>query len=148
MRFTTFTNDLKKTTLLLLPILMMSNNAITAQCNGFIIENQTVGNTHFLRSTNQTLVVRGNYVYSMELLTNDKGIFARMVSRNGVEFNQDDEVIFVDATNTRKTYRFVGMSETVNALEKVSQNRLQLDLPALEWLSNQLITTIYIKSNA
>ena len=79
-------------------------NSIKAQnCNGLITDNRLVGNTHYLYTVNMTLIFRGDYTYEMEFFNNEKGISARITSKNGVEFNQGDEMIFVDANNTRKT---------------------------------------------
>ena len=44
----------------------------------------------------QTMVVRGNYSYSLSLQSDDKGLTAKLISKGGVEFNQDDEIIFMD----------------------------------------------------
>ena len=59
--------------------------SINAQnCNGMITENRVVGNTHFLRTANMTLVLRGDYTYEMEFFNNEKGVAARITSKNGV----------------------------------------------------------------
>ena len=118
--------------------------SISAQnCSGMIIDNRVVGNTHFLRAATMTLIVRGDYSYELEFSNNEKGVSARITSKNGVEFNQGDEMIFVDVNNTRKTYRFVEMGDVRG---RIFQNVLQLDMPAMAWFSETTITTFYILS--
>ena len=90
-----------------------------------------------------TLILRGDYTYEMEFFNNEKGVSGRVTSKNGVEFNQGDEMIFVDANNTRKTYRFVDLGDVKG---RVYQNTLQLDMAAMAWFSQNTITTFYILS--
>jgi len=74
----------------------------TAQnCGSWIAENKTVGNFQQLRTKSQTLVVRGNYSYAIEFMNDKKGVVAKVYSKNGVEFNQDDEIIFMDNTSEK-----------------------------------------------
>ena len=56
-----------------------------SQCEALIVEDKVIDGTHVLRTINQTLVVRGNYTYSMELRSNRKGITAKLYSKAGVE---------------------------------------------------------------
>ncbi len=67
-----------------------------AQCTSLIDVNKKIGGTHILHAKRQTLVVRGNYTYSIQIINTEKGVMARVISKGGVEFNQDDEVIFMD----------------------------------------------------
>ena len=80
-------------------------------CATQIEQDKIISGTHILRSKAKTLVVRGNYSYAIHLSSDNKGITALMTSKGGVEFNQDDEVIFMDANKTRRSYRFIGMGE-------------------------------------
>jgi len=124
--------------------------ALNAQnCEGQIAENKHVGGTQILKSKVQTLVVRGNYTYSIELGHNEKGILARFYSKGGVEFNQDDEIIFFDQNNIRQEYRFIEMGELnrQGGGAPVHQNVLQLNLAAIDWFASSQIHTIYIKNN-
>ncbi|MCB0636973.1 MAG: hypothetical protein KDC54_10175, partial [Lewinella sp.] len=128
--------------------LLFGGELRSQSCEELIADNRVIGGTHILRSQSQTLVVRGNYTYSMELISDDKGITALVVSKGGIEFNQDDEVIFMDANQTRRSYRFIGMAEINNeGGVPIHSNILQLDMTALQWFSNNLITTIYLKNN-
>ena len=124
----------------LLPIRISAQN-----CSGFVVDNRTVGTTHYLRTATMQMVFRGDYSYDMEFFNNEKGVRARVTSKNGVEFNQGDELIFVDANNQRKTYRFIEMGDVVG---RVYQNVLQLDVAAMTWFSEGGITTFYILSKA
>ncbi|MEL6973077.1 MAG: hypothetical protein AAFO02_23135, partial [Bacteroidota bacterium] len=117
-------------------------------CDQHIADDRIIAGTHILRSVQTTMVVRGNYSYALALMSDDKGITARMESSGGIEFNQDDEVIFMDANQVRRSYRFIGMGE----MERqggipVHTNLLQLDMTALQWFSDNNITTIYLKNN-
>ncbi|MEL7220766.1 MAG: hypothetical protein AAGJ93_05565, partial [Bacteroidota bacterium] len=134
---------------LLVALSLLSILELNAQaCNQYISDDRIIGRTHLLRSEQTTLVVRGNYSYSISLSSDDKGITAQMESAGGVEFNQDDEVIFMDANRTRRSYRFVGMGEmNRQGGIPVQTNVLQLDVTALEWFAAKSITTIYLKNN-
>ncbi|MBK8705953.1 MAG: hypothetical protein IPN33_21955 [Saprospiraceae bacterium] len=117
-------------------------------CGAWIAENKVVGGTHILRSQPVTLVVRGNYSYSIEIMSDDRGIIAKMYSKAGVEFNQEDELIVLDMGQNRRSFRFIGMGEmTQDKGTPVHQNILQLDLPAVQWFSSSDIATLYIKNN-
>ena len=118
-------------------------------CDQRIADNRIIGGTQILRSNLTTLVVRGNYSYALSLNADDKGVTALMESSGGgVEFNQDDEVIFMDVNQTRRSYRFIGMGEmNRNGGIPVQTNILQLDMSALQWFASNDITTIYLKNN-
>ncbi|MBL7794670.1 MAG: hypothetical protein JNK77_20210, partial [Saprospiraceae bacterium] len=117
-------------------------------CGAWIAENKVVGGTHILKSHPVTLVVRGNYSYSIEIMSDDRGIIAKMYSKAGVEFNQEDELIVLDMGQNRRSFRFIGMGEmTQDKGTPVHQNILQLDLPAVQWFSSSDIATLYIKNN-
>ena len=132
----------------LLLILILPVFAIAQNCGSVIVQNRMISGTQFVTSNLQTIVVRGNYSYSLEFMSNEKGILARVFSKSGVEFNQDDEIIFMDRSSVRKSYRFIEMGEVVNKSgTPVHQNILQLDLAALEWFSSSMINVIYIKNN-
>ena len=82
--------------LLLFPLLSLCTSVGIAQnCGSLIEENKMIGNFQQVRSKSQTLIVRGNYSYAIEFMNDKKGILAKIYSKNGVEFNQDDEVIFI-----------------------------------------------------
>ncbi|MCB0588984.1 MAG: hypothetical protein KDD06_27095, partial [Phaeodactylibacter sp.] len=132
---------------LLLLFCCSAQNAIS-QCDALIAEDKVLDGTHVLRTTNQTLVVRGNYTYSLELRSDSKGITAKMYSKAGVEFNQDDEIIFMDVNSTRRSYRFIGMGEMEReGGTPVYNNILQLDLAAIQWFASSGINVLYIKNN-
>ncbi|HQU61373.1 MAG TPA: cell envelope integrity protein TolA, partial [Saprospiraceae bacterium] len=132
--------------LLLLPLLIPA--MAHSQCEALITEDRVIEGTHVLRTINQTLVVRGNYTYSLELRSDNKGITAKMFSKAGVEFNQDDEIIFMDENTVRRSYRFIDMGEVITeGGTPVYYNILQLDLGAIQWFANSNITTLYIKNN-
>ncbi|MCB0579927.1 MAG: hypothetical protein KDD10_11550, partial [Phaeodactylibacter sp.] len=119
-----------------------------SQCETLIAEDKVIDGTHILRTTTQTLVVRGNYTYSMELRSDSKGITAKVYSKAGVEFNQDDEIIFMDVNGMRRSYRFVGMGEMEReGGTPVYHNILQLDLAAIQWFAGTGINVLYIKNN-
>jgi len=126
----------------------ISHFSFAQNCGSWIAENKFVGNFQQIKTKSQTLVVRGNYSYAIEFMNDKKGVVAQVFSKNGVEFNQEDEIIFVDQASNRKSYRFVGMGEVVRqGGTPVYQNILQLDLAAISWFSSSIITTIYIKNN-
>ncbi|MFN7119815.1 MAG: hypothetical protein ACK4TA_23680, partial [Saprospiraceae bacterium] len=123
-------------------------NLFAQDCTAFITKNVTIGGKHIVQSQSQVLVVRGSYSYSLEFISDEKGITAKVFSKGGVELNQEDEVIFVDSNNVRRSYRFIEMVElTKEGNMPVYQNLLQLNLAAIEWFSSADIAIIYIKNN-
>ena len=117
-------------------------------CSAFIERELTMGGLHVLRSVPLTLVIRGTYSYSIQIINDEKGLRARVISRSGVEFNQDDEIIFMDVNSVRKGYRFVEMGEMRDDKGTPEyHNFLQINLAAVQWFSEVDITTIYIKNN-
>jgi hypothetical protein len=99
-------------TLWALLFLIAGTSSITAQnCASVINENKKVAGLHLLTTKPITIVVRGDYSYSLNFANTEDGIVARVFSKAGQEFNQDDEFIFVDKSNTRKSYRFIEMGE-------------------------------------
>lgn len=65
-----------------------------------------------------------------------------------VEFNQDDEIIFMDVNSVRKGYCFVEMGEMKEEGGMPEyHNFLQINLDAIQWFSEVDINTIYIKNN-
>ncbi|MEM1217664.1 MAG: hypothetical protein AAGH79_02075 [Bacteroidota bacterium] len=137
-----------KNYLLLLLVSLSLGQTYAQNCSSFIADDRVIGGTHLLKTHPQTLVVRGNYSYSIELLTDDKGVLGKMYSKAGVDFNQGDEIIFMDDKSTRKAYRFIEMGEMkAESGTPVHVNLLQLDVAAVDWFSNTNIVTIYIKNN-
>ena len=48
-------------------------------------------------------------------MTDEKGILAKVFSKGGVDFNQGDELIFMDQAKIRRSYRFIEMGEVSRA---------------------------------
>ena len=135
-------NILFYTVLLIVSFIPLSIEA--QNCAGLLPDNRVVGSTHYLRSSSITMIIRGDYSYNLELFNNEKGVQARVTSKNGVELNQNDEIIFANVNNNRMTYRFVEMGDLLSA--KTYQNVLQLDVAAVTWLAENNVATVYILS--
>lgn len=117
-------------------------------CSSAIQEENEFTDVHMLKSRWQVLVVQGGKSYGLEIVNADKGIQAVFHSRGGISLEQDNEVIFMDNNKERRGYRFVDFGDMrQEAGVPVYTNTLQLDLSALEWFSNSIITTIYLKNN-
>lgn len=67
---------------------------LQVQCESLIMDDCIFNDIYVLKMINQILVVCGNYIYSLELYSGWQGIMAKMYFKVGVEFNQDDEIIF------------------------------------------------------
>ena len=130
-------------------LLFISSYSLQAQnCPNLIVENKTLGSSQILKSKDQTIVIRGTYSYSIEFNTSTNGIVAKVYSNGGVEFNQDDEIIFTDVTKKRQSYRFVEMGEVKKSGNTpIFINTLQLDMAAIEWFANSPINTLYLRNN-
>ena len=124
-------------------ILFVASNSLSAQdCQKWIVENKKINEFQITRTKPITVVVRSSYTYSIELFSNEKGLFARMTSIGGIEFNQDDQVVFVDASGYERAYKFVNMGEVGTGSVPTYRNNLRLDKEAVEWLSANPITGI------
>ena len=129
-------------------ILVFAVKLDAQNCSSVITDDRTVAGTHLLRTAPETVVVRGNYSYSIEFSNEVKGVVGVVYSKGGEVFNQDDEIIFMDGSGTRKSYRFIEMGEmTRQSGTPVHKNVLQLDLAAINWFSKAQINTLYIKNN-
>lgn len=124
-------------------ITLLINSTIQAQdCSGIIQENKKISGIQIVRTDLVTIVVRGGYNYGIEFFTDEKGIYARMTSVGGIEFNQDDQVVFVDFTGKERAYKFINLGEVVPGNVPTHRNNLQLDLEAINWLSSTTITGV------
>jgi hypothetical protein len=134
--------------LLFAATVFLAPTGLSAQdCNTFIEKELTVGGLHLLRTIPLTMVIRGTYTYSIQVINDEKGLRAKVISRAGVEFNQDDEIIFMDVNSVRKGYRFVEMGEMKEEGGMPEyHNFLQINLDAIQWFSEVDINTIYIKT--
>ena len=83
---------------------------MSQDCSSAIKENKKISGIQIAHSAQLTVVVRGSYNYAINFFTNEKGIFARMTSVGGIEFNQDDQVVFIDDKGQERSYKFIGMA--------------------------------------
>ncbi|MEK7254593.1 MAG: hypothetical protein AAB316_07610, partial [Bacteroidota bacterium] len=129
-------------------LLVVPAFAFAQNCEALIAEDKTIGGAHILKTAAQTFVVRGNYTYSMDFRNDEAGIVAKVYSKAGELFNQNDELIFVDMNGTRRSYRFIEMGEMVKeGGTPIHQNTMKLDLAAIEWFAGSIIREIFIKNN-
>ena len=120
---------------ILLPILLIPGFATAQDCAKNIKENKKISGVQIANTSQLAVVVRGGYTYFIEFFANEKGVFAKFVSQGGIEFNQDDQVVFVDASGKEKAYKFTGMDELMPGAVPTHRNNLRLDLEAMQWLS-------------
>ena len=111
-------------------------------CTSTIKENKKISGLQIVRTDMVTIVVRGGYNYALEFYTDEKGIYGRMTSVGGIEFNQDDQVVFVDFTGQERAYKFISLGEVVPGNVPTHRNNLKLDLEAIQWLSGTTITGV------
>ena len=116
-----------------------SNLLVGQDCASLLVENKKINQTQIARTKPITVVVRGSYNYTIEFFSDEKGLFARLTSIGGIEFNQDDQVVFVDLNGNERAYKFASLGEVGTGSVPTHRNNLRLDLDALKWLSeNQL----------
>ena len=115
---------------LLLLILLIPSITVAQDCSKTIRENKRISGIQIAATNQLAVVIRGAYTYSVEFFTDEKGIFARFTSLGGIEFNQDDQVVFVDASGQEKAYKFIGLDERLPGTVPTHQNNLRLDLEA------------------
>lgn len=123
-------------------LLLVASNSKAQDCSPVIKENKKISGIQIVRTDLITIVVRGGYNYGIEFFTDEKGIYARMTSAGGIEFNQDDQVQFVDFTGKERIYKFVSLGEVVPGNVPTHRNNLQLDLEAIQWLAGTTITNV------
>lgn len=71
-----------------------------------------------------------------------------MYFKVGVEFNQDDEIIFFNYNGECWFYWFIEMGEMVWELGMlVYQNVLQMDFVVIDWMLEMDVEVMYIKNN-
>ena len=134
--------------LLLLIFPLYTNVSYAQNCSSLISQNKTLSGTQILSTDQFTVIVRGSYSYAMSFNSDERGVTINMYSKGGVTFNLDDEIIFMDANKTRKSYRFVELGfKEKQSTTPVHYNTLQLDLEAARWFANNNITIFYIKNN-
>ena len=120
-----------------------SPHALQAQdCSKVIKENKKISGVQIANASTLSVVIRGGYTYFIEFFTNEKGIYARFTSQGGIEFNQDDQVVFVDAGGKERAYKFSGMDELIAGAVPTHRNNLRLDMDAVQWLAEANITGI------
>lgn len=121
--------------------------AAGAQCSEQIAENVRIPQGQRVETTDQTLVVRGSYRYTLRLEASPRGVRALLNSRGGEVPNQGDELILASGDD-RRAFRFLGEAKRVQvAGAPAYENYLQLDLPTAEWLANTDIDVIVLKNN-
>ncbi len=120
--------------------------AIKAQsdCSKLVPESKKLNGVQLTRSVAATFIVRGSYSYTVEFFTDEKGVFARITSIGGVDFNQDDQFVFIDANGSEKAYKFITLAEEIPGSTPTHRNTLHLDIPALEWLAGNTVTNVTI----
>lgn len=135
-------------TLLSCLFVLSFSNLFAQNCANYIQENKVVEESLILNSVVHTLMERGNYAYSIQLMKNDKGLFAKIYSKSGVIFNQGDEIIFMDTNKARKKYLFSGKGEMIEKKDNTFHyNTISLNLETIHWLASSNITNFYIKNN-
>ncbi len=111
-------------------------------CSKVIKENKKISGIQIASSSQLAVVIRSGYTYFIEFYTNEKGVFAKFTSQGGIEFNQDDQVVFVDAAGRERAYKFTGMDELLPGAVPTHRNNLKLDLEATQWLAESSIIAI------
>jgi hypothetical protein len=122
--------------------LLFPTFSFAQDCSALIKENKKIAGTQIMNTAVLTIIVRGAYSYSINYFANEKGIFARFTSTGGIEFNQDDQVVFVDSTGVERIYKFNSMDELAPGAVPTHRNNLLLDINALKWLAESNITAI------
>ena len=123
------------------------SDSLLADCKDLIVADETIdGSTQFLKTISLTLVKRGNYSYAIEFINDQSLLVAKINSHSGVKFNKGDQVIFMNDSKTRVAVNFIGKSKSKNE-NQAHYNFLGIDKKLIDWLSTNIITTIYIKDN-
>ena len=81
-----------------------SQNLQAQDCSKVIKENKKISGIQLANTSTLSVVIRGGYTYFIEFFTNEKGIFAKFTSQGAIEFNQDNQVVFVEAAGKERAY--------------------------------------------
>jgi hypothetical protein len=112
-------------------------------CGKVIKENKKVNGIQSASTSQLSIVIRSGYIYFLELFTDETGIYARLTSQGGIEFNRDDQVVFVDAGGQERAFKFIGNDERVpGSSVPTHKNKLGLDTESLKWIGESNIVGI------
>lgn len=132
-----------------LSTLCFSHFSLAQNCEGILAKSTTLNGALHLVSQPQTMIIRGNYIYNLELEHDSKGLALKLYSKRGVQLNQGDELIFIDDKNIRKSFQFAGIINNIKeGNTPIHSNWISLTESDLQWLAKQKITVIFIKNNA
>ncbi|MFN7833847.1 MAG: hypothetical protein ACK5Q2_17845, partial [Bacteroidota bacterium] len=122
---------------------LVFTSVFAQDCGKVIKENKKVSGVQFASTSQLSIVIRSGYIYFLELFTDETGIYARLTSQGGIEFNRDDQVVFVDAGGQERAFKFVGNDERVpGASVPTHKNKLGLDTESLKWIGESNIVGI------
>lgn len=139
-----------KCTVLFLSILFVFTFTSTAynQCDQLIRSNFLRGQTQFITTVERDLVVRGDFTYRVQLVSDARGIMLKMVSVDGMLLQRGDELILIDQTGKRQSLVFTERGTVTNNNNiPVSENFVSLSIGDLEWLSEVRIPHFFLRKS-
>lgn len=118
-------------------------------CSKYITKNIQNQGYQSVTTKSIRLVFRSNYFYSIQYILDQNGMRARFISENGVELNQDDELILVNKNGVRKVFVFYGPGQLKKKRNVGIEftNHIKLGIDDIKWISSHSIQTIYVKNN-
>ena len=115
-------------------------------CASKIDENYNVNGTSFIKTSPETVLIRGDFSYKFCFYSNSDGLFLEVQSISGENLKMGDELILVDQIGNRENFPFIfeGEFERKNEGKAVIKNTIVLTPDDVRWLTKNNIKIMYI----
>lgn len=130
-----------------LSILFLIQCSLYSQdCASKIDENYNVNGTSFIKTSPETVLIRGDFSYKFCFYSNSDGLFLEVQSISGENLKMGDELILVDQIGNRENFPFIfeGEFERKNEGKAVIKNTIVLTPDDVRWLTKNNIKIMYI----
>ncbi len=115
-------------------------------CASRIDENYNINGTSFIKTSPETVLIRGDFSYKFCFYSNSDGLFLEVQSISGENLKMGDELILVDQIGNRENFPFIfeGEFERKNEGKAVIKNTIVLTPDDVRWLTKNNIKIMYI----
>ncbi len=114
-------------------------------CFPYIKRNQMTTKGRVVETSFLKILERVNYSYTLQFIYSEKGIVGSIVSNAAAPLNLNDEIEFVIDNNPSLKFKFISITERLNAEPLVLRNTFNVSPDELELLANVSIKSFYIK---
>ncbi|MBC7776229.1 MAG: hypothetical protein H7246_12405, partial [Phycisphaerae bacterium] len=114
-------------------------------CLPYIKRNQMTAKGRVVETSFLKILERVNYSYTLQFISNEEGIMGSIVSNAAASLDLNDEIEFVIENNPCLKFKFISITERLNATPLVLRNTFNINPDELELLANTSIKSFYIK---